>query len=375
MRAFCQRRFLLYAAVILTGCGTLSPPPEYTDLKMRLSASAAAEPVYDVARDQLHAAEDALARHDGEAARRLSVLGLIEARIAETQLLQIALAEATEQELQQQEVLQKDVSLWQSRVTQLLAEQARQEMRTHIEAVIEKETLAAAATEELQAGASEVTDEPLHSARRKVALELIGMAKVRLGVASLMAMDRSVQPEQLNGLKGAVALMETALADDDIASVYQFGEESLAQFVSVVDDAWTASGTASQEPMDALIDALHRKGFNVTPELVGPAVSVELPGGGLHRALTPTLKTLLSRLADILFSNEKLAVLVVVSSGAKNRANLKQAADCCGMVREEMAGLNIRETQYSILQLSHERPLRVMTGKGMQMALVFVPRP
>ena len=159
----------LFIGLMVSGCATIAPPTEYLELKRRMAAAPAEEHQYDDARTYLKAAEEALDDRDEAALKRFASLGIIEARIAEARLLQVSLVRATEREVDQSRQLEQDVARWRSKVERLLAEQARQQMREHIEAVIEKETMAAAAAEELQSHMGDVDEEKLKTARHRVA--------------------------------------------------------------------------------------------------------------------------------------------------------------------------------------------------------------
>ena len=361
--------------VVIAGCAATTPPLAYRELTDRMAA-APADPRYEDARANLKLANDALAKNDAAACERFSKLGVVEAKIADAQVMQSDLIASIETESKRTQQLKADMSLWQSKVDAVLADVARQQMRSHIEAVIDRETREAAAAEELQSQMGDIDDEELNAARKRVALELIAMASLRNDIATLLATIGAVMPEQLTGLEGSVELMKRAFDDDDMASVYRYGERNLSLFTNCLDDAWLISGDDFDESMQSLKKELSTVFASLQTEAdVGYVIPLSQLGPARDGALNQMTQSVLLNAVKVLSSTPNVALIAVVSGGAGTEKSRQKTATVASAIRQMLSAHIQDNHRFTVVVVDFERPLRALTGRGLQGALLFFPVP
>ncbi|MBN2714877.1 MAG: hypothetical protein JXX14_03415 [Deltaproteobacteria bacterium] len=370
-------QFLLAITMILgqVGCAAITPPDTYHELKARMQ-TAPSEPRYAAAREQLRLAEAALADRDENAVARFSQMGIIETRIADAMGLHTELIKATEREVESLHQLRQELAVWRLKVDGALADHARLQMRRHIETVIDSETREAAAAEELQSHMGDTGEDVLQTARYHVAQELIAMARVRNAIVNMLVVRKALMPEQAQALDGSIALMQQALEDDDIGSVYRYGERNLALFTESIDGAWMLAGKDLADLSATACTALQKSfGEALVREDVGYAVALPLKSGDTANALNDLSRDVLELAAVALQNDKNLAVLVVVSGNGFPVRSQKRRDALISAIRAQLSGYQSDEGRFSVIDFSSERPLRALTGAGIRGALVFFPIP
>lgn len=371
-----MRVVYFFGALLWLGCGTLTPPKSFTELKKMVESVDAGDPRYAVARQHFFHASEAIDNNDDVDAKRFSELGLIEARIAMTSVRQAALIELAEKESTRKQRLELETAQWQSKVDELIQQQARHSLRLHIETVIQKNVLEAAAQEEMQSHMGDVTSDTLEKAHAVVGRELAAMAHVRLQIAKLFVEKGNLIPEQLQRLEGNVELLSKANLDGELALAYQYAEQSLEQFLICRDDAWMLAGKKYSSDYEALLASLQEAGISVVNEEAGVAASMGLQGDVKNGTLSDDTKAMLEKARAVLEQRKNVHLLIWISGTrlATGRAR-KQSAALTRLLQENLDASNGTNSRISIFQLNGERPLNALVGERPQGALLFVPLP
>lgn len=361
----------LLLLVSLLGCAPLVPPVGFDELHRIIGDTD--DKRFAVAGKHLQQAKLAIDGRDSHSAHRHVELGLIEVQIAQSLIAKQLLFEQIEIESKKTQKLEHDVEVWRSKVDALLQKQALDTLRTHIEAVIDKEIRVAIAHDELHSNPNDKDSDALSVVHQQYGRELIAMATLRLEIAKLYMSKDLLLQENVISLGYLLDLLVGAHQEREIAQMYEYTFQSIEQFRLRRDDVWLLHGKnnllgASHE----LEKELSARGVRFDVDGMGCVINLDVD----NKSLSNDAMAQIEQIATYARMNASFHIMVVATGrrGAPVVA-YQQATMLVGQFTKQFKLLEVDASRYSEMIFSGERPLDILAGKSPKLALLLFPLP
>jgi hypothetical protein len=361
---------LITAAVLFSACTHVELPASLVQLQKIKFDTLSGETIHiDSAAAYLKNAQDAYNRRDYLLADHYALAGLAEVESA-----------AAEDDIDR---LKRDVDKWslkkdslvlqieklQSRVDIIKNRIAVEQMRTHIETVIEKEALEAAAREEVEEGRlSGKERKQLYDARMLIARELLSAAKLRLFAAEKMVEAAVLKREQIVHLESAVKNTGYAVDHYNMLDVYRYAGQAAGIYNQLL--SFEGDDSFRDDAITELRSRFENAELNIENEQLGLGVKLPLGKKGLDKQSYKTLDLI----AGTVDKMSRLICIIAVSGSSKadRPVALRQSIRIGEKAGEYLSGI-LKNCNVSVFYIENQSPLNVLAGNRLRGAVLLVP--
>jgi hypothetical protein len=299
-----SRLALAVVAALAAGCAAGARPASLAELEAAVDKGAPGSQAQAEASRYLALARDAADAGNGDEARRLAELGLIEARFAAAQARQAEARARLDTARRRGEKLARDQERLEGLIDAEERGRERARIRRHVEDVVDAERRKAAAEEELRGAVPAEVDD----ARVQIGREMIAGAEVELDALAA----QGVREEDLSPARAALGTARVRLAAKDVAGVQEHAEDAAVAMREVRE---RLRDEARPDPAQAMVASLRAAGIEASTDDLGVVVPLGDPFAK-GAALSPAGQAGARALGRALAAHPEARLLVLSSATA-----------------------------------------------------------
>ncbi|MBN2804300.1 MAG: hypothetical protein JXR91_14490 [Deltaproteobacteria bacterium] len=366
--------FISIFFIFQLGC-TAPMPASLKSLKSEIAGNSELQNI-DILKGYAARSHEAFENRDYDLSRQFADLGLMELELERAKKQKDEIGGEVEDLKQIESIKKLEEQKLKSNIFSLEQIIARHDMLIHIENVIEKESLEAAAMEE--ASESKFSKEELkkiEAARELVSRELLSSARLNEFIIEKIK-DRAGENsgynfDEFENLKKSVTNCFYALNHKMITDVYRYSYDAEQIFNGLIDELYLKNGSSFKSKKESLLKDTAAAGLEPFMEKVGVAVKLDLS----KKAIGINEKNTLDNIAAFMNSREDLILIIAVSGirVADRPVALRQSVKFSKEISDYLqTKLNDNKT-VNIFEIENQTPLKSLKGDKIRGVILFIP--